>query len=68
KRLSLLHAEKFQHQYSTTINFIWCRYSFSIIRSAIRCLRGCRSRYRHMSIDSCDFIRVTSEAQLSVAH
>ena len=68
KRLAQLHAEKSQHQYSTTINFIRCRYSFSIIRSAIRCLRGCRSRYKHMSIDSSDFIRAASEAQISAAH
>ena len=65
KRLSLLHSQKFQHQYSTTINLIRCQYSFSIIRSAIRNLRGSRSQHKHISIDSSDFCRAASDAKLN---
>ena len=64
KRLSLLHSEKFNNKYNNTINFIRCRFSFSIIRSAIRCLRGSRSPYRNISIESLDFQRAASDAKV----
>ncbi len=66
KKLSLLHSEKFNTPYSNTINFIRCQYSFSIVRSAIRCLRGSRSPYRHATIDSLDSLRAASDAKLNV--
>ena len=62
KRLSHLHAEKFQRPYSVVVNFIKCRYSFSILKSALRCLCGSRSKPHH--IDSVDFCRVISDARL----
>ena len=62
KRLSHLHAEKFQRPYSIVVNYIRCRYSFSILKSALRCLRGSRSKPHH--IDSVDFCRVISDARL----
>lgn len=68
KKLSQLHSEKFQSQYSSTVNFIRCQYSFSIIRSAIRCLRGSRTSHRSISIDPTDFHRAASEAQLNTVH
>ena len=65
KRLSLLHSEKFNNQYNTTINFIRCKFSFSIIRSAIRCLRGSRSPYRNITIESHDLQRAASDSKLN---
>ena len=65
KRLAQLHSDKLNQKYNNTINFIRCQYSFSIIRSAIRCLRGCRSPYRNASINSQDFLRATSDAKLN---
>ena len=62
KKLSHLHAEKFQRPYSVVVNYIRCRYSFSILKSALRCLRGSRSKPHH--IDSVDFCRVISDARL----
>ena len=63
KRLALLHSEKFQRPYSTTVNFIRCRFSFSILKSALRCLGGSRSKLKF--IDSSDFCRAMSEAHIS---
>ena len=62
KRLSHLHAEKFQRPYSIVVNYIRCRYSFSILKLALRCLRGSCSKPHH--IDSVDFCRVISDARL----
>ena len=45
KRLASMIAEHQKKSYSTTINFIRCRLSFSLIRSAVLCLRGYRSIY-----------------------
>ena len=53
KRLAMLHSEKFQRPYSDTINFIRYRYSFAILKSAIRCLHGSRSKMK--LFDSNDF-------------
>ena len=44
------------------VNYIRCQYSFSILKSALRCLRGSRSKPHH--IDSVDFCRVISDARL----
>jgi hypothetical protein len=44
KRLATLIAEKRNQSYSTTIRWIRCRLTFALIRSAILCLRGHRSR------------------------
>ena len=63
KQLALLHSEKFQRPYSTTVNFIRCCFSFSILKSALRCLRGSRSKLKF--IDSSDFCRAMSEAHIS---
>uniref|UniRef100_A0A1X7TMU7 Uncharacterized protein n=1 Tax=Amphimedon queenslandica TaxID=400682 RepID=A0A1X7TMU7_AMPQE len=64
KRLATLHSEKFQRSYSVTINLIRCQYSFAILKAAIRCLQGSRSRVR--SFDSNDFCRAISEAHLTL--
>ena len=43
KRLASLIAEKYEKPYSKTMQWIRCRLSYSLLRSAIMCLRGSRS-------------------------
>ena len=44
KRIATLTAEKLGKPYSTVMNFIRCKLSFSLLRSTISCLRGTRSK------------------------
>ena len=53
-RLALMVSEKSDRQYSSVINYIRCKLSFSLIRSTIRCLRGSRSIYHSAHRDSAD--------------
>ena len=46
-RLAALISEKQQQSYSTTMGWIRCCLSFSLLRSAITCLRCSRSSYHH---------------------
>ena len=43
KRLASYIADKWAQSYSTTIDWLRCRISYSLLRSSIRCLRGARS-------------------------
>ena len=43
KRLASLIATKQDQPYSSTIAWIRCRLSFSLLRSSIQCIRGARS-------------------------
>ena len=43
KRLAALVAEKRDKPYSTTMGWIRCRLSFSLLRASIMCFRGARS-------------------------
>ena len=45
KRLAGLISEKHGQPYSSTLNFIRCKISFSLIDSAIACLHGPRSAF-----------------------
>ncbi len=45
RRLAALISEKQQQSYSTTMGWIRCCLSFSLLQSAITCLRGSRSSY-----------------------
>ena len=45
KRLASLTAEKHGHPYSSTISWIRCIIAFSLIASAMACLRALRSSY-----------------------
>ena len=51
KRIASLIADKHGKPYSKTINWMRCRLSFSLLRSAIMCFRGARS-YLHRPICS----------------
>ena len=45
KRLASLLAEKQERPYSSTLHWLRCRLNFSLLRSAIMCLRGSRSTF-----------------------
>ena len=45
KRLAGLISEKHDQPYSSTLNFIRCKITFSLIDSAVACLRGPRSAF-----------------------
>ena len=47
KRLASLIAEKHDTSYHRTIHWLRCNLSFSLLRSAIMCLRGSRSTVNH---------------------
>ena len=49
KRIASLIAEKKEQPYSLTWLWLRCRLSFSLLRSAIVCLRGSRSSYHRPS-------------------
>ena len=65
KRLASLISDKQDTSYSQTMALIRCRLSFSLLRSAILCVRGTRSSKRHpVHLDCVDSI--VSEARLIV--
>ena len=47
KRLVSCLASKWDQSYSTTLHWLRCRITFSLLRSAIQCIRGTRSSYGH---------------------
>ena len=47
KRLASMLAQKWDYSYSTTLCWLRCRLTFSLIRSAIQSLRGARSSQHH---------------------
>ena len=47
KRLAAMMADKHNQPYSRTLHLIRCKLNFSLLRSAIMCLRGSRSTYRN---------------------
>ena len=44
KRLASLLAHKWNDPYNSTLAWLRCRLSFSLLRSSIRCIRGARSQ------------------------
>ena len=66
KRLASLLAEKWGHSYSPTMNWLRCRLSFSLLRSAIQAIRGTRSSSgRALLATSSPIDLVTSESLVS---
>ena len=64
KRLASLLADKKDVSYSVVMSWLCCRVSFSLLRSAIDCLRGAQSSKGHPSnLHSLDL--AVSEGQLS---
>ena len=64
KRLASLLAEKWDQQYSSTARWLRCRLSFSLLRSAIRTLRGSRSSHGHPIKSPIMADLVTSESRI----
>ena len=52
KRLASLLSTKWNCSYSTTLCWLCCRLSFSLLRSAIMAIRGARFLYRNRSSNS----------------
>ena len=50
KRMASLVAEKHHHPYRSTLFRLSCKLSFSLLRSAIMCIRGSRSSYHRPTI------------------
>lgn len=63
KRLADLLATKHNQPYSKTMNWLRCRLTFSLLRSAIQCIRGSRSS-RGKPIHSPQIDLACSEAQV----
>ena len=47
KRLASLLVDRWEQPYSSTLGWLRCRLSFSLLRSAIQCIRGARSSRGH---------------------
>ena len=47
KRLACCLAMKWDQPYSSTMSWLRCRHTFSLLRSAIQCIRGARSCCGH---------------------
>ena len=65
KRLASLLADKWDHTYSKTLYWLHCRLSFSLLRSAIQCIRGARSSCGHAIHSSSPIDLVSTEAHFS---
>ena len=63
KRLASLLADKWEQPYSTTLYWLRCSLSFSLLRSAIQCIRGARSSRGH-AVKFSPVDLVTAEASL----
>ena len=51
KRLAGLISKKHDQPYSSTLNFIRCKIAFSLIDSAVACLRGPKSAFHALARD-----------------
>ena len=67
KRLASLLATKWDNHYSSTLSWLRCRLSFSLLRSAIRCIRGARSSRGHAVRSPVSLDLVRSESNLSAS-
>ena len=66
KRIASLIAEKRDQPYSRTLFWLRCKLSFSLLRSAIMCIRGSRSSYHHPSRTSGEAIDlICSESRIA---
>ncbi len=64
KRLAALLAQKRDNPYAATMSWLRCRLVFSLLRSAITCIRGARSRPGH-AIRNSPIPLIRSEAELT---
>ena len=65
KCLASLLAEKWDSHYSSTLSWLKCRLSFSLLRSAIQAIRGAQSSRGHAGVPYITAIDlITSESRL----
>ena len=66
KRLASLLSHKWGDEYSIVMGWLRCSLSFSLLRSAIQCVRGARSSIRHyiQAPPPMDLVRVESNMSL----
>ena len=65
KRIASLIANKQKKHYSLIISYIRCKITFSLLRSAIMCLRGCRTIRHHSAADFHQLEIATHESRLT---
>ena len=69
KRIASQIAEKRDQPYNRTLFWIRCKLSFSLLRSAIMCIRGSRSSYHHPACALSEAIDLTcSESRIAPRH
>ena len=64
RRLASLISEKSSQSYSMTLYWLRCKLSFSLLRSAITCLRGSRSSYHHFKFSDTAIDLACAESHL----
>ena len=65
KRLASLLCAKWNQPYNSTMAWIRCRLTFSLLRSAIQCIRGARSAGGHASREFHPLDLISAEAQFA---
>ena len=64
RRLASLVSEKRAASYSTTLNWIRCCLSFSLLRSSLLCIRGSRSTQKTFCNTACNVELIAAECRL----
>ena len=64
RRLASLVSEKRAASYSTTLNWIRCCLSFSLLRSSLLCIRGSRSSQKTFCNTACNVELIATECCL----
>ncbi len=65
KKISIHLANKWEHSYSSTLQWLRCLLSFSLLRSSIQAIRGARSSIGHAVRIPAAVDLVTSETHLN---
>ena len=63
KRLASLLASKWDQEYGKTLSWLRCKLCYSLLRSAIQCIRGARS-YRGHPVSSAPIDLAIEESQI----
>ena len=64
RRLASLLSDKMDQPFSVVLNWLRCRLSFALLRSAEMCLRGCRTRVRVSPLDLLPALEAADTRQL----
>ena len=67
KRLASLLSIKREQPYSLVMGWLRCRLSFSLLRSAVMCLRGSRSKKGHVPLSDTHIELVVHEGRLPLS-